>query len=303
MKPLLLALLASAAAVGSAAAEPRPAVPQVQAGEPRAFGHQVGDLVERHVSVWLPPGWRVDDSTLPRPGGRGRAVELRRVELADERDGGGRVLRFDLQYQVFLAPAAPRLVEIPPWTLRVASDARQDELRVDAAALMVAPLVGAEAPARNGFGDLRPDREPPLVDTRSWAWRLALWGVLALAPLGLLFAVHVGVPWQAARRRPFGAAWRDLRRLPSQPSGAEWRAALKRLHGALDRAAGEVVFEHRLHAFVERVPRYRPLAPQLAEFLALSRHEFFAGAAAAPPRAAWLQDLARRLRDTERGGP
>lgn len=301
MKPLLWAVLVSAAAA-AAAAEPRPTVPQVQAGEPRAFGHQVGDLVERRVAVWLPAGWRLDDSTLPRPGGRGRAVELRRVDVHEDAEAGGRVLRFELQYQVFLAPAAPRLVEIPPWTLRVASDSRRDELRVDAAALMVAPLVTAEAPARNGFGDLRPDREPPLVDTRGWARRLALWALLALAPLALLFAVHVGVPWQAARRRPFGAAWRELRRLPSQPSGAEWRAALKQLHGALDRAAGEVVFEHRLQAFVDRVPRYRPLAPQLAEFLAVSRHEFFAGAEGAPPRAPWLLDLARRLRDAERGG-
>lgn len=302
MKRLACAAVALAVSCAALAAEPRAAVPVVQAGEPRAFGHQVGDLVERRVSVWLPVGWRLDESTLPRPGGRGRAVELRRVESSDEREAGGRVVRFDLQYQVFLAPAAPRLIEIPPWTLRVANDQRQDELRVDAAALMVSPLISVEAPARNGFGDLRPDREPPLVDTRGWAWRLVLWGVLALAPLALLFAVHVGVPWQAARRRPFGAAWRELRRLPAQPSGTEWRAALKRLHGALDRAAGEVVFEHRLQAFVERVPRYRPLAPQLAEFLALSRHEFFAGSAGAPPRAAWLQDLARRLRDTERGG-
>lgn len=302
MKPLHAAVL-SWALVASAAAAEAPAVPGVEAAEPRAFGHQVGDLVQRRVTLWLPDGWRLDETSLPRPGGRGRAVELRRVELHEAAERGGRRLQFDLEYQVFLAPAALRLVEIAPWTLRVTSEARRDELRVDGAALMVAPLVTAEAPTRRGFGDLRPDREPPLVDTAGWQRRLLLWGLLALGPLAVLFAVHVGVPWQAARRRPFGAAWRELRRLPAQPSGAEWRAALKRLHAALDHAAGEAVFEHRLAAFVGAVPRYRALTPELAQFLALSRREFFAAGPPEAPRAVWLVDLARRLRDAERGGP
>ncbi len=53
----------------------------LEASEPRAFGYQVGDLVQRHVSVHAPDGWRLDEATLPRPGGRGQALELRRVSF------------------------------------------------------------------------------------------------------------------------------------------------------------------------------------------------------------------------------
>lgn len=314
MKPLAWAVVVVAAA-GAGLARPaasaaESAVPRLQADTPRAFGHQVGDLVERRVTLWLPSGWRLDEASVPKPGGRGRAVELRQVQAETEaampggtwRAGGERRVDIRLEYQVFLAPAAPRLVEVPSFVLRVASDRRQDELRVDAAPLLVAPLVGAEVPARNGFGELRPDRDPPLVDTGAWPRRLALWGLLALVPLSWLFAVHVGAPWNAARQRPFSAAWRALRRLPAQPSGAEWRAALRRLHAALDQAAGETVFEHRLPAFFEAAPRYRPLAPALTEFLTVSRQEFFAAAPAAEPRGRWLVDLSRSLRDAERSG-
>lgn len=287
---VLLALVATAALAQS--------VPVLEAEEPRAYGYQVGDLVTRRVTLHLPAGWTIDPESLPRPGGRGRSIELRRVERHDE----GTAVRLDLEYQVFLAPQAARTIEIAPWRLKVNGAGRTEELRVEAAAVTVAPLVPVEVSPRRGLGELQPDRAPPLVDTTRWRWRLALWGALALLPLGLLLAVHVGVPWQAARRRPFGQAWRALLRLPAEPSGAEWRAACRTLHEALNRAAGEVVFERTLGRFVAAAPRYRELHDELARFLALSNREFFGGGAFEPGQAAGLLDLARRLRDAERGG-
>lgn len=293
-RALLLLMLAGPAAFAQTA----PPVPQLEAEEPRAYGYQVGDLVHRRVTLRLPAGWAIDPESVPRPGGRGRSVELRRVE---RHDAGGAV-HFDLEYQVFLAPAAVRTIEIAPWRLKVSGAGRTEELRVEAAAVTVAPLVPVEVSARRGLGDLQPDRAPPLVDTTRWQWRLAFWGLLALLPLGLLAAVHVGVPWEAARRRPFGRAWRALRRLPPEPSGAEWRAACRALHDALNRAAGEVVFERTLARFVAAEPRYRELGVELERFLALSNREFFGGGAYEAGHAAWLLDLSRRLRDAERGG-
>lgn len=278
------------------------AVPRVTADEPRAFGYQVGDLVQRRVTLHLPSGWTLDATSVPRPGGRGRSIELRRVARADRAEEGATVVRFDLEYQVFLAPTAVRTIEIAPWRLKVNGDGRSEDLRIEAAAITVAPLVPVEVSPRRGLGDLQPDRSPPLVDTTRWQWRLALWGLLALLPLGLLAAVHVGVPWQAARRRPFGLAWSTLRRLPPQPSGAEWRAACRCLHDALNRAAGEVLFERGLERFVTAAPRYVALRDEVARFLALSEREFFGGGAYQEGHAAWLVDLARRLRDAERGG-
>jgi hypothetical protein len=46
-----------------------------------------------------------------------------------------------------------------------------------------------------------------------------------LAAAGWLAVVHLGHPWRAARNRPFGVAWRQLRRLPAQPAASQWREA------------------------------------------------------------------------------
>ncbi|WP_395695057.1 hypothetical protein, partial [Piscinibacter sp.] len=75
MKRLLAALLMSLAAAAVAA----DAVLRVEASEPRAFGYQVGDHLQRRVVVQVPAGWTLDEASLPKPGGRGLALELRAV--------------------------------------------------------------------------------------------------------------------------------------------------------------------------------------------------------------------------------
>lgn len=279
------------------------AVPQVQASEPRAFGWRVGDVVERRIEVFVPEGWRLDDNSLPRPGGRGQALEIRRVERHDESVVGGRQVRLDVEYQVLLSPAAVRTLEIAPLKLKLEGGGRSEELRVEAAPVTVAPLVPVEVSPRHGLGEMQPDRAPPLVDESRWRWRLGAWALLAALVGAGLFALHVGVPWAAARRRPFGQAWRALRGLGPQPSAVEWRAACKRVHAALDQAAGEVLFEAGVARFTAARPRFAPLGEEIARFLALSRREFFGGGGREAGDAAWLLGLLRRLRDVERGGP
>jgi mxaA protein len=103
------------------------------------------------------------------------------------------------------------------------------------------------------------------------------------------------------RRRPFARAWAELRTLPADADRARWRDACRRLHRALDRAAGEVLFERGVQRFVSVRPAFAPLRDDLHRFLQMSRREFFFdGAARDAADAAWLIDLARRCRDAER---
>jgi mxaA protein len=274
---------------------------RVETDEPRAFGYRIGDTVQRHVTVHADAGWLLDETTLPRPGARGGALELRRVAVHTHDDGAGRRLELDLLYQVFVAPPAVRTFEMPSFRVRFNGPQRAEDVRVEAWPVTVAPLSAPEASARRGLGELRPDRSPPWIDVRALRMRLLAWALAALLLLGTLAVIQFGPPWRAARNRPFGSAWRQLRHLPADAPGARWRAACQQMHAALNRCAGEVVFENGLARFVAARPAFAPLRDDLARFLRLSRAEFFGAPARERGDAAWLVDLCRRCRDAEQG--
>jgi mxaA protein len=275
--------------------------PSIQASEPRAYGYQVGDLVRREVRIHAPSGWRLDESSLPRPGGRGQAIELRRVDSRTLRVGAGTQYELQLEYQVFLSPAAVRTLEIAPLRLRLDGPGRTQELLVEAWPITVAPLVAAAAPARRGLGELQPDREPPRVDTEDNRSRLLIYAGIAALLSAALAVQTFGLPWRPSRRLPFGRAWRALQRLPSEPGEAEWRAACRDFHAALNQHAGGVLFEAGLARFVAERPAFAALHDELLRFMHASRVSFFSGAERSAGDAAWLVSLARRCHDAERG--
>lgn len=264
----------------------------VRADEPRAFGYRVGDLVERRVQLDLPAGRQLDPTSLPPVGGRGKPLELHSVVL------GGDELR--LVYQVFLSPREVRTLEMPPLALRITGGPRVEELRVDAWPVTVAPLAPADVSPRRGLGELRPDVAPPQIDTRAARQRLAAYAGVAALLLLYLAHVYIGLPWWARQRRPFTLAWRTLERLPATPTPEQQRDAWALVHGALNRTAGEVLFEPGLDDFIRAQPRFQTLRAELQQFFQRSRAAFFGGAAG-PDDGAWLRNFCRRCRDVERG--
>jgi mxaA protein len=272
---------------------------QASTSEPRSFGYQVGDVLERQVHVQVPAGLQLDETSLPRSGARGQALELRSVQ----RSSRGRDDRLSLRYQVFIAPAAVRTFELPAFTLRYVGTPRDEDLRVQAWPVAVAPLVPVDVSPRVGLGELQADQAPPLINTRAAGWRLR--GVLLLMLLlsSYLAIVYFGLPGWQARRRPFALAWRSLRQLPAQPTPQAWQAACRQLHQALNHSAGEVVFEAGLNDFVQRQPAFADQQPALQRFLQQSNAAFFA---TTTPQAGSLdgtalRELCRRCRDAERG--
>jgi len=279
-------------------AEAAPAVLSARSDEPRAFGYSVGDVVSRRIDLQVPSGLKLDEESLPRAGVRGRALELQRVVL--RKSLAGVPVGLQLDYQIFLAPRDVRVLEMPPIELRFDGSPRPQTLRVDAWPVTVGPLAPLEPFAREGLGDLRPDRLPPLLSTHATRWRLAWEAGAALLLLGYLAHVYLVLPWSAQRRRPFGRAWAALRGLPPLPDPAQRRAAFERVHAALNETAGEVLFEPGLDRFLALRPRFVPLRDELVRFFADSRAEFFAGGRE-PVDAHWLVRFCRRCRDLERG--
>ena len=293
---LALPLLAGAADVATLTVE-----------EQRAFGHVVGDRVIRTVTIQLPAGSSFDETSLPQSARRGQALELRQVTQRRYWQWGGqeagRRHELSLVYQVFLSPTEVRTLELPPLTLRVKGPTRMEDLRVDAWPITVAPLAPAEAPLREGLGELRPDAPPPLLDTAAAHARLWSYGVLLLLLAAYLAHVYLGLPWWSRRQRPFTQAWREFRRLPGAALAQQQPALYRRLHDALNRTAGQVVFETDLDHFIADHPRFAGLRAELALFFQRSRQQFFAVAATGEvaDMGPWLRRLCKACCDAERG--
>jgi mxaA protein len=266
--------------------------------EPRAFGYSVGDMVSRRITLHVPDGLALDPDSLPRAGSRGRALELQRVVLHKSLAGAPEALELD--YQVFLAPREVRVLEMPPIELRFDGSPRPQTLRIDAWPVTVAPLAPLDPSPREGLGEMRPDREPPGLDTSAVRMRLAVEAGAMLLLLGYLANVYLVLPWSAQRRRPFARAWKALSALPARPDATRRRAAFERVHAALNETAGEVLFEPGVDRFVALRPRFAPLRDDLARFFVQSRSEFFAGRDDTVD-ALWLVAFCRRCRDLERG--
>jgi mxaA protein len=269
-----------------------PAGPSAEVVEPRAFGYSVGAVLQRRVQLQIPAGLALDLSALPQARRPGQALELRAARLV------GSELRLD--YQVFLAPTEVRTLEMPPLQLRFSGPAGERFLRIDAWPVTVAPLVPIDVSPREGLGEMRPDTAPLPIDTSARQGRLLVYAAGLALLLAYLAHVYVGLPWWGRRRRPFAQAWRELRSLPARPTQAQRRAALQQLHQALNRSAGEVVFEAGLADFVAAHPRFAPLRHDLERFFQHSHEEFFAGRGGEAD-VAWLRALGCACRDAERG--
>jgi mxaA protein len=295
MRSLATAFLLACATLGTQAAELSAA-----ASEPRAYGYHVGDVVVRRVEFFVPDGLVLDEASLPRPGARGKPLELKEMSRDSSPASGGTRHGLTMTYQVFLAPVEVRTLEIAPIVLHFTGQPRDQDLRIDAWPVTVSPLVPVEASPRRGLGELQPDLAPPLIDTSPARTRLLVYAIVALLLLAYLAHVYIALPWWGSRKRPFGQAWRDVRGLPANDPAAA-RAALQRMHEALNVTAGEVVFENGVDRFLAAQPRYAGLRDDLVAFFQQSRREFFGAgvATAADPR--WLQQFSRRCRDAERG--
>ncbi|WP_158219777.1 hypothetical protein [Ideonella sp. A 288] len=269
--------------------------------EPRAYGYQVGDVLARNITVRVPEGLVLDESSVPQPGARGKALELRRVDRQIRRVREGGQIDMTLEYQVFLAPTQVRTLEMPVVTLRFIGPPRNQDLRIDAWPVTVAPLVPVDVSPRQGLGELQPDAPPPLIDTSAARLRLLAYLGVAMLLLAWLAHVYLALPWWSRRHRPFTTAWRALRSALPGEVAAQRRQAFLRIHEALNQTAGETVFEHGLDRFLHAHPRFEPLRPDLTTFFAQSRQEFFAPGDAGGADADWLLAFCRRCRDAERG--
>jgi mxaA protein len=269
--------------------------------DPRAFGHQVGDVLTRRIVIDVPRRLRLDETSLPTPGRVGQSFELRDVRHSQGPSWTGRRHVLLLRYQVFRAVEKPRVLDLPAFVLRFAGEPRGEEWRIDYAPVGLAPIAPAEPVLRQGLGMLRPDVPPGFIDTRGERLRVAVYGAIAAGLLIYLSYVVWGWGWWQRRQRPFSQALRRLRALQGGRDGEAAHEAWRLTHAALDATAGRVMDAGSMDRFIAMTPHYAPLAEELRWFFGRSQAVFFAGEASGDGDVQRLIALCRRGQAIERG--
>jgi mxaA protein len=256
---LLLALLSTAAAATTVPAT---------VGEPRAFGHVIGDVLTQRVLLQS-GGHDLGDVAMPSAGRVGVWFERRNPRLETDAQGR-RWMAFD--YQITNAPQLLTTVSLPALSLGAASGV---VLQVPEWPVSVAPLSPKTAFGMGALQALLPDRQAPPIATAplrtQLGWALGLLVLTVLAWLGW---------WQWRNRReaarlPFARAWQQIQRLGTPEVDRDARAWTC-LHHALNETAGHVMQAGTLSSLMAHAPHLQPLQPRLENFYRHSGERFFA---------------------------
>lgn len=239
---------------------------------PRPFGYAIGDVLRHRLTITPSAGSRLDETSLPKPGPLNRWLELRQVRATPGPKGH---YRLDLEYQTFYAPLAVKSLTIPGFALRFKGPADASVVEVPPWTFRMAPIHGLAVLEGEGVEPLRPDVVPEAPDPA--VPRARLGGFLLAALVSLAYLGHArGFLALGRKGRHFREARRELHRLRAESeSPAVLRAGFTCMHRAFDRTLGEALFAERLPDFFDAHTGYAGLRGEIEDFFRASYGLFF----------------------------
>lgn len=263
---------------------------------PRSFGYVIGDEIVHEARIAVKAPLLLVPDTIPVREKVNDWLTVKKVEVHEREENGGRAYTLRITYQIFHEPDQLEWLTIPERKLGFAGGGEALEAVLPAWDFTIMPFVPDTA---DEFAKDRPALSAPTF------WPLARFAVFAAAFFGLAFALFYR-KWGRilfGYRGPFARAEQDLRRMLRQGPDDEERAkaALRRLHRAFDETAGRSFFAHQLQEFFAAHPWFRTKERAVEEFFAASRQTFFGTSEDRTPASQQsILDIARALRRAER---
>lgn len=269
----------------------------------RRYGYVIGDEVELRAAIGTPPGYALEEESVPKPGRANAFLELRAVE----REGGilGRfrgdaARRISLRFVVVNSGADVATAQTPAVALRFKREGAPELTAVvPQVSFTVSPLTPAYVAGIAGLEEMQPDVAAPPVSARMAYLRLLLYALGALVLGGYLAWRQGWLPRRMLENRSFACAVTDIRRLRADAGARVQAGRARRLHQAFDESAGFAVGGHNLERFFAAQPWSLALRTEIREFFAGSAQFFYADDAAALMAPDRLLRLARALADRE----
>ncbi|HSH72518.1 MAG TPA: hypothetical protein VK974_05605 [Methylophilaceae bacterium] len=283
----------------------------------RAVGYTVGDILERTVTLEVKKPYKLLDTSLPIVGyehrykGQVSGIELSHIRHETLENDDNTIYTLYLAYQVFTNNVVAKPAVLPAEVVKFKGPAKASATSIAAKTGIVQytiPSWNFRISPLAVFGsvkveqDMSPLRGPLLLDPTPQKLHLKiLLVILGLSLLGLLYILGMRA-WLPLMGRPFGKAYRDIRKLPATPEALQ--QAVARMHLAINATAGSSIFTDNLDTLIASKPAFAPVKTDMERFLGLSRQVFFEPQAkhdAGSEPLVWLKGFCRRCRDCERG--
>ena len=262
----------------------------------RAYGLVVGDRFEHRIHLHPEAGLQLEPGSVPAVQNFPYGLERQRVQVLTHADGAAPHYELRITYQIFDAPELPRVHTVPDFTLRLTDGNGSESISVQIPQwpFVVTPLIGGAIDRTPGEGRMLPAMAPEPMDTATATRGLVLCAgggaTLAFLLWGLPILRH------GRRRSAFSDALQEVRRLRRDMPSNAVTVAVRAVHGALNRCAGETVFLRGLPSLLERQPWLRPARAELEEFFELSTEAFYSDGHGPEDERRTLQELEQLLR-------
>ena len=267
---------------------------------PRNFGYSLGDQITLIARIHTPIFYRLETSSLPKPGPLTDWLQL--VSVVPLETVADYDYALAVTYQVFKHVPLTTELTLPPLPLHFKHQGKSLTEVLPAWTFSYNPLI----PGNKADDQIEPEPEMAPTPMKTAApMRRLLYLIAAISALLLYILWFYGkVPFLERYSGAFGKACRTLKLLKKQPPSQENSLkALQCFHHALNELSGETVFAEQLPLFFQRFPKFTPLREKTEDFFRVSQQIFFTGKpeAMASISIAQVETLCLRYRKLERG--
>lgn len=262
---------------------------------PHYAGIQLGDVLQRRITLSAPAAFTLDSSKLPLKGLQRNGIELRQLQVTHASQGGNTLYTLTFEYQVFASSGQPVQLQLPAEQLVFSGSG---PVTIPAWRFwLMAQLPDRLQPAKPTLLGQRP---PQFLETQTMRQGLVASLVLTLLGGLLLLYRNASWAWLPVLNGPFAQAYRRLQRLPATQTGATQAALI--MQQAFNQHFGQQMLASHVPAFLAQKPTFTDFATQIQQFYAQSNTLLYDGQM--PALAEYLQQckaLTRHLRSCERG--
>jgi len=268
-----------------------------QVQTPRPFGYVMGDEIKQRIIIEARDGLALQTSSIPSKGEVNRWLNLNKVKIDKIKTQEGIRYQIDLTYQLFYAPLAVKMLELPGFLLQFSQFDNAIEKKVPSWSFTAAPLRELAIRKDDGKEYMRPNTSAPLLDSTRSLNRL----IVSLL-ITFMFAVYLAWLYGMLTFLPKYQIFKKPSRKLAKLSDDDLTDMLSIMHKALKQLNGKPLFHHQLASFYQRFPEYQTLNDELNWFFNYSNQHFFSSASRGSKNDSdKIKSLCRHCLQVERG--